>query len=56
MKKRNVEGMLDELGAEILCFQGELPQRTSRWVQDLTGRAQDPPTDARKVHGLSRAL
>lgn len=23
MKKRNVEGLLDELGAEIFCFQGE---------------------------------
>jgi hypothetical protein len=22
MKKRNVEGLLDELGAEIFCFQG----------------------------------
>lgn len=24
MKKKNIEGLLDELDAQIICFQGEL--------------------------------
>lgn len=24
MEKKNIEGLLDELGAQIFCFQGEL--------------------------------
>jgi hypothetical protein len=57
MEKRNVEGLLDTLGAQIACFQGQYcPFPALTGIQELTGRTQDATSSTRKVLCLSRTI
>lgn len=51
MSKKNVEGLLDTLEADIFCFQGQLSPHSP-----LTSRAQNAARTAGQGHGVPWTL